>query len=211
MTALNDDETLLKVWAASKGVKIDERTVYDESVLEIYRSARGDTEINMRERQTGKDIMKAFCTLLYKKFFTQLNRKIKEPKTVGIKDDTETKSLIDFESEKTTAVAKTTTKIIRKTIQPADDHKFKIGDQTIQNYIGCGFFPIGFVTKLFIFVGENGAVYVPRMAKAGGQKVIAFARKIQMGYDFEKENIVKTEVAMQEVDETRQENAVPVE
>lgn len=209
MTAPTDDETLLKVWAVSKGVKLDERIGdYNESILNIYRSAKDDTDIDMNNRNTGIDIMKAFCTLLYKKFFGQLNRKIKTPKTIGIVG-TDVKSLEQLEAEKATTIVKSTTKIIKRVIKSATN-TFLIGDRAIQNFIGCGFFPIGFVTKLFIFERNDGVIFVPRIAKFDGRKVIAFAAKIQEGYDFEKANSERHAQAANgsgaPMGETRQEN-----
>ena len=150
----------------------------------------------MNRRPDGIETMKAFCTLLYQKFFAQLNRKLKIPKTIGI-NGIDVKSLEQLETAKATAVTKTTNKIIKRVVKPSNN-AFVIGDQTTQNFVGCGFFPIGFVTKLFIFETGDGTIYVPRMAKENGEKVIAFARKLQKGYDFE---VVTTKQMTQSMDE----------
>lgn len=186
------DETLLGIWAVSKGVELDKpiAACENQSMLQIYRSARGDTSIDMRHRLSETDMMKAFCTLLFKKFFNQLNRKLKVPKTVGI-NGIDAKSLEELENDKDVTVTKTTFKIVRRVVK-LEGTSFIIGSQTVQNYIGCGFFPIGFATKLFIFEALNGAIYVPRMAKVGGKKVIAFAEKIQEGYDFNRSKAEET-------------------
>lgn len=189
----NRDETLLTAWALSKGVNLSK--VVEEcnkSVLEIYQSAKNITNIDMTKRTQLLPMMEAFCALLYKKFYNQLNRKLKVPKTIGI-TATAVESLETLEKEKAKTAGRTTFKVVRRVLR-SNNGVFVIGDQTIQNFIGCGFFPIGFATKLFIFEGTNGTIYVPRITKDGGRKVIAFAEKIQEGYDF---NRAKTKKAQE--------------
>ena len=182
-TVETPDEVLFKVWRKAKNVK-DTDKLEGKTVIEWYRQAKESIpnyDFSTMEEINYNAVTHVCFHLLYKKFMNQLNKKQSGPKVVVITSTTDRKTVVEIESEKNTLQS---VKIKRGTRIISEVGTMNIFKAEFLKYFAKGFFPIGFLSKIFIFKSADDVQYGVSMKTVQGVKTLVFSRKVQAGYDY---------------------------
>ena len=180
------EDALFIAWATGKRVDLNDTSVsgVNKTLLDLYNEAKNMNEFNLRKDEYKEDLFKASLYLLYRKFYAQLHKRsgkkgtsiTREPVVMSAAEET-----VQSEKGKITKAA-----TIKKRIIPiGDDNMGTVFFKEYAKLIAKGFFPIGFVSKLFVLTDKgNGATMRAKVATVDGKKEIQFVRKIEKTIDY---------------------------
>lgn len=181
------EEDLLKAWAVGKHVNLNDKAVTGQTqdLITLYNESKNLAEFDINKEDAELTLFRASMYLLYRKFYAQLHKRVgKKGTTIG------NKMAIWSAKEETEASEKgKTTKgaTIKKKVVPLDKNEDTVNvfSTHYAKLLAKGFFPVGFLSKLFVFTeGEGGATMRAKIATVNGVKEIQFVRKIAPGIDY---------------------------
>ena len=170
---------LIKRWARDKNADLTD-------FANTFNAATTATSFDMREKHDNADAIKnCCCYLLYKKFYNQVHKKEKMFKLIEIDTTAPKATKITDYTEDTTKKPKTITKGT-VTLPVNTTQSQVIINAEVLKYFASGFFPIGFLSKMFLFVDDKGATYRPSMKGPKYQKVLTFTKAFAKDIDYAK-------------------------
>ena len=178
---------LFVAWAAGKRVDLTSIAVtgVGYSLDDLYREARTQNEFDLKDDPNHLVLFKASLYLLYRKFYSQLHkRNVKKGTTItGTTGRTMTVEEETNESENGKLTKAATIK--KKVVSINNQSVVTVFPQPYARLLAKGFFPIGFVSKLFVFTSvPDGSTLRAKIATAKGEKEIQFVQKIAKGADY---------------------------
>lgn len=171
----------IEMWARDKGVKLNEM-ISGTSLQGLFDKALTTTSFNMSDDYSPNHIAQACCYFLYKKFYNQVHKGEKAEKTIVFDNTTVSLKAQDVDKQEVAKKAKT---LVRANVTVNTNNvNPDIFQSELVNYFACGFFPISFLNKLFVFTDVDGQTLRVAMKGPKGNKEIYFVQKLESTYDF---------------------------
>ena len=150
------EDALFVAWAAGKRVDLNNVAVsgVGKTLTELYLTAKNMNEFDLRSDGDNTILFKASLYLLYRKFYSQLHKRSGKKGTTITRDTgtmTVAQETMDSEKGKLTKAA-----TIKKKIVPINDTNMgEVFPKAYAKLLAKGFFPIGFVSKLFVITSQS--------------------------------------------------------
>lgn len=177
---------LIERWARDKKVKLFDNVIQDVTMAHFILVASQEPTINMNEGELSNKTLVGCCYLLYKKFYGQVYKKERAAKSIKFGTTASAVAVETYNGEKAAEKTKTIVKKVINTIRPTTENKTVTSGlpAVVLPYFACGFFPAGFLSKLFIFTDGQGTTFKASMKGPKGSKYMSFTRCIEADYDY---------------------------
>ena len=175
-------DTLIRRWARDKNCDLNAVVVNGKTMKTLLETASAMQTFVVKTNE--EQAFLACCHCLYKKFYNQVYKKQKGTKVITFGTTTSTVYAGDYTGEAAAEKKKTIEKKIIKTIGVGDGANLNVIPQKLLEYFATGFFPSGFLSKIYVFSDSYGTTYKATMKGPKGQKYLSFTKKIEEGYDY---------------------------
>lgn len=182
------EEILFNAWGAGKHINLNDVNVtgVGKTLANLFNEAKNMREFDLNTNQDSETLFKASMYLLFHKFYTQLHKRGGKKGTAISTGGVEIWTAGD-EKERDERGKVTKGATIKKRLYPINVESVKaVFPNEYAKLLAKGFFPIGFVSKLFVFTeGVNGATMRAKVATVDGKKEIQFVRKFAKNVDYD--------------------------
>ena len=178
---------LFVAWAAGKRVDLTSIAVtgVGYSLDDLYREARTQNEFDLKDDPNHLVLFKASLYLLYRKFYSQLHKRNVKKGTTITSTSGKTMSVEQETNQSENGKVKKAATIKKRITTVSEATMAEIFPPQYAKLLAKGFFPIGFISKLYVLLSDQGGASLrAKIATVNGAKEIQFIRKIASGVDY---------------------------
>lgn len=181
------EDNLFRAWAAGKRVNLEdvEVTGTGDTLNDLYEDAKKMNEFDLKNDLGNEILFKASLYLLYRKFYSQLHKRSGKKGTTITSTSGKTMTVQEETNQSENGKVKKAATIKKRITTVSEATMAEIFPPQYAKLLAKGFFPIGFISKLYVLLSDQGGASLrAKIATVNGAKEIQFIRKIASGVDY---------------------------